>query len=143
MITVTLEESIKPAEILKGSATRLEKALAWQILKDTTEFLPALTGSFTIRSHVIGNRIVYPGPYARYLWHGVAMVNSKTGKGPMYIPEVGYRWPRGAILKPTTRPLKFNTAMHAKAQSHWMDASTVQNMEKWKRMGAKIYANGK
>jgi hypothetical protein len=143
MITVTLEESIKPAEILEGRATRLERALAWQILKDTAEFLPALTGSFTIRSHVIGNRVVYPGPYARYLWHGVAMVNSKTGKGPMYIPEVGYRWPRGAILKPTTRPLKFNTAMHAKAQSHWMDASRAQNMGKWKRMGAKIYANGK
>ena len=142
MITVTLEEVINPAAILKGRATRLENALAWQILKDTTEFVPALTGSFSTRSHVIANRIIYPGPYARYLWHGVAMVNSKTGKGPMYIPEVGYRWPRGAILKPTTRPLQFNTAMHAKAQSHWMDASRTQNMEKWKRMGAKIYANG-
>ncbi len=143
MITVTLEKIIDPAAILDGRATKLEQALAWQILKDTAAFLPALTGSFTQRSHVTGNRIIYPGPYARYLWHGVAMVNSKTGKGPRYIPEVGYRWPKGAILKPTTRPLKFNTAMHAKAQSHWMDASNAQNMEKWKRMGAKIYADGK
>lgn len=141
MITITLEENIDP-HILEGRASKLERALAWQILKDTTEFVPALTNSLTIRSHVIGNRIVYPGPYANYLWHGVAMVNAATGKGPMYIPEVGYRWPKGAILKPTNRPLKFNTSVHAKAQSHWMDASCAQNMAKWAKMGAKIYTDG-
>ena len=141
MISVTLEENIDP-HFLTGRASKMEKALAWQIMKDTTEFQPALTGSFTIRTYVVGNRIVYPGPYARYLWHGKAMVNAATGKGPMYIPEVGYRWPRGAILKPTNRDLNFNTSMHAKAQSHWMDASRKQNMAKWKRIGAKVYTNG-
>lgn len=142
MITVTLDKNIDPA-LLTGRAKKLENALAWQILKDTDEFVPALTGSFAIISHVIGNVIVYPGPYARYLWHGKAMVNAATGKGPRYIPEVGWRWPKGAILKPTSRPLKFNTSVHAKAQSHWMDASRAKNMKKWERMGAKIYADGK
>lgn len=141
MIRVTLEKNINPA-FLSGRATKLERALAWQILKDTVPFVPALTGSFSIRSHVIGNRIVYPGPYARYLWHGKVMVNAATGKGPMNIPEIGYRWPRGAILKPTGRDLKFNTSMHAKAQSHWMDASKAQNMARWARMGVKIYTDG-
>ena len=141
MIRVTLEKNINPA-FLSGRATKLERALAWQILKDTVPFVPALTGSLSIRSHVIGNRIVYPGPYARYLWHGKVMVNAATGKGPMNIPEIGYRWPRGAILKPTGRDLKFNTSMHAKAQSHWMDASKAQNMARWARMGVKIYTDG-
>lgn len=141
MIKITLEQNIDLSG-MKARATRLENALAWQIHKDTVPFVPALTGSFSNRSHVIGNRIVYPGPYARYLWHGVAMVNSKTGKGPRYIPEVGWRWPRGAILKPTDRPLKFNTSVHAEAQSHWMDASRTRNMKRWTEMGAKIYANG-
>lgn len=141
MISVTLEKNIDPA-LLTGRAKKVENALAWQILKDTDEFVPALTGSFAIRSHVIGNVIVYPGPYANYLWHGVAMVNSKTGKGPRYIPEVGWRWPKGAILKPTSRPLKFNTSVHAKAQSHWMDASRAQNMERWKEIALKVYTNG-
>ena len=141
MIRITLEYSIDP-NMLTGRATKLEQALAWQILKDTTEFQPALTGSFTIRSRVIGNRIIYPGPYARYLWYGKAMKNAVTGKGPMRIPDVGYRWPRGAILAPTGRDLVFNTSMHAKAQSHWMDASRVQNMRKWEKMGVKIYTDG-
>lgn len=141
MIRITLEQNIDPT-LLTGRATKLERALAWEILKDTDQFVPALTGSFAIRSRVIGNYIIYPGPYARYLWHGVAMVNSATGKGPMKIPEVGYRWPRGAILAPTTRPLKFNTSVHAKAQSHWMDASRAQNMAKWAKLGARIYTDG-
>lgn len=141
MISVTLEKNIDP-NLLTGRATKLEKALAWQILKDTEDFLPALTGSFTTRSYVVGNKIVYPGPYAWYLWYGKAMVNAATGKGPMYIPEVGYRWPKGAILKPTNRDLNFNTSMHSKAQSHWMDASKRQNMAKWTKIGAKVYTDG-
>ena len=141
MIRITLEENIDLTG-MNIRATKLENALAWQIHKDTVPFVPALTGSFSNRSHVIGNRIIYPGPYAGYLWRGVAMVNSKTGKGPRYIPEVGWRWPRGAILKPTSRPLKFNTSMHAEAQSHWMDASRARNMKRWAEMGARIYVNG-
>lgn len=141
MISVSLEKNIDIAH-LPLRAKKLENALAWQILKDTNDYVPALTGSLAIRSNVIGNIIVYPGPYARYLWHGVAMVNSKTGKGPRYIPEVGYRWPKGAILKPTNRPLKFNTSVHAKAQSHWMEASIAQNGKKWDEFALKVYVNG-
>lgn len=142
MIRIELEQNIDPS-LLSGRATKLESALAWQILKDTNDFVPALTLSFANRSRVIGNRIIYPGPYARYLHEGKVMVNAATGKGPMKIPEVGYRWPRGAILRPTNRNLKFNTSVHAKATDHWMDASKAQNMNKWKRMGAKIYTDGK
>lgn len=141
MITVTMQSNLD-ANYLSGRASKMEKALAWQIMKDTTEFVPALTGSLTTRSYVRGSSIVYPGPYARYLWYGKAMVNSATGKGPMFIPGVGYRWPKGAILMPTSRPLKFNTSMHAKAQDRWMEASKRQNMEKWEKIAARIYTDG-
>lgn len=142
MISLTLEKNIDPS-LLSGRASKLESALAWQILKDTNDFVPALTMSFANRSRVYGNRIIYPGPYARYLWYGKVMVNSVTGKGPRKIPEVGYRWPLGAILKPTSRNLKFNTSVHANATDHWMDVSAAQNMKKWEKMGAKIYTDGK
>ena len=142
MISVTLDKNFDPA-LLNGRASKLESALAWQILKDTNDFVPALTLSLANRSRVSGNRIIYPGPYARYLHEGKVMVNSKTGKGPMKIPEVGYRWPIGAILMPTSRNLKFNTSVHANATDHWMDASKAKNMNKWEKMGAKIYAKGK
>ena len=35
------------------------------------------------------------------------MVNAATGKGPACIPNVGYRYPRGAQLKATSRPLTY------------------------------------
>lgn len=117
--------------MLNLPCTVAESVLANQVLKDTMPYVPALTMSLSQRSHVEGNTIVYPGPYARYLYYGKAMVNAATGKGPMYIPEVGYRWPRGATLVPTSRDLVFTTAVHGKAQSHWFEASKAQNMKKW------------
>lgn len=141
MITLTMQSNLDE-KYLSGRASKMEKALAWEILKDTTPFVPALTGSLTLRSYVRGSDIVYPGPYARYLWYGNVMVNAATGKGPMFIPGVGYRWPKGAILKPTARPLKFNTSVHPDAQARWMEASKHRNMEKWKKLAARIYTDG-
>ena len=143
MIRIELDTVFDPKKVLEGRASKLEFALAIQIHKDTRRFVPALTESFNNRSHTIGNRIVYPGPYGHYLHEGKVMVNAKTGKGPMYIPEVGYRWPKGAILRRTDRDLTFNTSVHPDAQSHWMDASKRKNMKRWEAMGARIYANGK
>ena len=141
MINVSLEQNIDPS-LLKGRATKLESALAWQIMKDTTRFLPALTLSLTNRTRVQNSYIIYPGPYARYLYYGKRMVNARTGKGPMYIPEVGWRWPKGAILRPTNEDLHIQTSVHADATSHWMDVSRQRNMKRWERMGATIYTNG-
>lgn len=132
MIRISVKENIDP-NLLTGRATKLEKALAWQILKDTVPLVPALTGSFSNRSHVIGNWIIYPGPYARFLYYGKVMI----------YPPTGSTWaPKGASKVPTNRPLNFNTSMHAKAQSHWMDASRAQNMKKWDKIALKVYTDG-
>ncbi len=141
MIKISLEQNIDP-NLLAGRASKLESAMTWQIMKDTARFVPALTLSLTNRTRVIGNTIVYPGPYARYLYYGKVMVNAATGKGPMYIPEVGYRWPRGAILKPTNRNLQFTKTVHRDATDHWMDISKQQNMKKWEKMAKRIYTDG-
>ena len=141
MIRVSLETNIDPS-FLSGRATKLEKAMTEQVMKDTRPFVPAKTLSLANRTYIKGNFIIYPGPYARYLYNGVAMVNAATGKGPMYIPEVGYRWPRGAILKPTNRPLNISTAVNKDATSHWIEASKARNMEKWKKIAARIYTDG-
>lgn len=141
MIRISVKKNIDP-NLLTGRASKVEKALAWQILKDTDEYVPARTGVFAAMAHVIGNVIIYTGRQVHYLWHGVAMVNSATGKGPRYIPEVGWRWPKGAILAPTDRPLNISTSMHAKAQSHWMDASSAHNMKKWEKIALKVYTDG-
>lgn len=85
-------ESIK--EKLAESCTKAEHTVALQIREDTRPYVPALTGSLDTRTRIegssdsgygpaAGSTIIYPGPYARYLYYGKVMVDAATGKGPM------------------------------------------------------------
>ena len=141
MIRIRLEDNID-LSMFSGRATKLETVLAYQILKDTRPYVPALTMSLNQRSRVVGNLIVYPGPYARYLYYGHRMVNALTGRGPMKIPDVGYRWPRGAHLRPTAEPLHYNTSVHKDATAHWLEVSKARNMRKWEAIAKKVYTDG-
>lgn len=101
---------------LSALSSRQELWLANEVLKDTDPYVPALTGSLSQRSHVEGDRIIYPGPYARYLYYGKAMTGPKHG-------------PKHA----TDKDLVYTKSMHPNAQSHWFEASKAQNLGKWLR----------
>lgn len=115
-------------EAIAGACSRAEHALAQQVMKDTTPFVPALTGSLTQRTRVIGNVVIYPGPYARFLYNGKLMVDPATGSA--YAPKGGHK-----VV--TDRDLVFTKTMHPQAQAHWFDASKAQNLEKWVRVAEK------
>lgn len=115
-------------ESLASACSRAEHVLAQQVMKDTTPFVPALTGSLTQRTRVVGNEVIYPGPYSRFLYYGKVMVDPATGS--TYAPKGGHK-----VV--TDRDLVFNTTMHPQAQSHWFEASKAQNMEKWVRVADK------
>lgn len=119
-------EAIK--DKLAESCTRAESIVGQQVIKDTAPFVPALTGSLTIRTRLDGNKIIYPGPYARFLYYGKVMVDPQTGS--TFAPKGGTK-----VL--TNRDLVFSRAMHPQAQAHWFDASKAQNMEKWVRVADK------
>ena len=119
-------EAIK--DKLAESCTRAESIVGQQVIKDTAPFVPALTGSLTIRTRLDGNKIIYPGPYARFLYYGKVMVDPQTGS--TFAPKGGTK-----VL--TNRDLVFSKAMHPQAQSHWFEASKAQNMEKWVRVANK------
>ena len=119
-------DSIK--KTLASACGRAEHILAQQIMKDTTPFVPALTGSLTQRTRVVGNEIIYPDPYARFLYFGKVMVDPATGS--TYAPK-------GGTKVVTDRNLVFNTTVHPQAQSHWFEASKAQNMDKWLRVADK------
>jgi hypothetical protein len=110
------------------ACARAEHVLAEQMEKDTQPFVPMLTGSLTQRTRVVGNDIIYPGPYARFLYYGKVMVDPQTGS--TFAPKGGTK-----VL--TNRDLVFSKAMHPQAQSHWFEASKAQNMEKWVRVADK------
>lgn len=115
-------------EKLVQACGKAEHVLAVQVEKDTVPFVPALTGSLTERTRVVGNAIIYPGPYARFLYNGKVMVDPNTGS--TYAPKGGTK-----VL--TDRNLVFTKTMHPQAQSHWFEASKAQNLDKWVRVAEK------
>lgn len=127
MITINVRagdlDSILP------SVNKVEKKLAEQIMKDTDKFVPALTGSLTQRTHVDGSTIVYPGPYARFLYYGKVMIYEPTGS----------TWaPKGEHKVVTGRDLVMNQSMHAQATSHWFEVSKAANMETWLKVAERL-----
>lgn len=125
---------------LAEGCTKAEHTLAIQVRKDTSPYVPALTGSLDTRTRIEGfsdaglgpgtggSTIVYPGPYARYLYFGKLMVD----------PETGSSYARKGTTKVLTdKNLVFNKAMHAQAQDHWFEASKAENLEKWVRAADK------
>lgn len=133
-------------ERIGTACTNAEHLLANEVKKDTSPYVPFLTGSLNEQTRVVRNLVIYPGPYARYLYYGKVMVDSATGKGPMHFYDKygneAIRFREGAILKATDKNLVFTTAHHAKAQSHWIEASKAQNMDKWRRIAEKAVKNG-
>lgn len=115
-------------ERLAIASEKAEHTVAIQVKKDTSPYVPLLTGSLDTRTRVDGSRIIYPGPYARYLYYGKLMVD----------PETGSSYARKGTTKVLTdKNLVFNKAMHTQAQSHWFEASKAENLEKWVRVADK------
>lgn len=123
-------EAIK--DKLAQGCTKAEHTVALQIKKDTSPYVPALTGSLDARTRVDGQQIIYPGPYARYLYYGKLMIDTETGSS--YAPK-------GGTKVVTDKDLVFNKSMHAQAQSHWFEASKSENLEKWVRVADKAVKN--
>lgn len=115
-------------EKVSSASDKAAHIVAMQVRKDTSPYVPALTGSLDKRTRVDGGEIIYPGPYARYLYFGKLMVDPATGSS--YAQKGGTK-----VL--TDKNLVFNKAMHGQAQSHWFEASKAENLEKWVRVADK------
>ena len=107
-----------------------------QIMTDMVPHMPFLTGTFInatqMRSRALaGTGIVIAGvgPMGRYLHEGKVMVNAATGKGPANIPGIGYRFPLGAKLMPTSRNLKYSNGRGA----HWVDITLDEHRQEYVR----------
>ena len=78
--------NINSAQIAMNIRAASEKALgitSQQALADCNEYVPddqdALVNSSNIHSDILHGKLVWATPYARYLYHGVLMVDPKTG----------------------------------------------------------------
>ena len=115
-------------EKVSSASDKAAHIVAMQVRKDTSPYVPALTGSMDKRTRVDGGEIIYPGPYARYLYFGKLMVDPATGSSYAQ---------KGSTKVLTDKNLVFNKAMHGQAQSHWFEASKAENLEKWVRVADK------
>lgn len=132
-ITVSTDGFDGLKEKLAQACTKAERVVAVQAEKDTSPFVPFLTGSLDQRTKVVGNAIIYPGPYARFLYYGKVMVDPETGS--TYAPHGGTK-----VL--TDKTIVFNTSGHANAQAFWFEASKAENIGKWLRVADKAVKNG-
>lgn len=121
-------EAIK--QKLSQGCTKAEHIVAVQVRKDTSPFVPAsgAPAGMDTRTKVDGAMVIYPGPYARYLYYGKLMVAPETGSS--YAKK-------GGTKVVTDKDLVFSKAMHAQAQSHWFEASKAQNLDKWVQVADK------
>lgn len=115
-------------EKVSSASDKAAHIVAMQVRKDTSPYVPALTGSLDKRTRVDGGEIIYPGPYARYLYFGKLMVDPATGSSYAQ---------KGSTKVLTDKNMVFNKAMHGQAQSHWFEASKAENLEKWVRVADK------
>lgn len=115
-------------EKVSSASDKAAHIVAMHVRKDTSPYVPALTGSLDKRTRVDGGEIIYPGPYARYLYFGKLMVDPATGSSYAQ---------KGSTKVLTDKNLVFNKAMHGQAQSHWFEASKAENLEKWVRVADK------
>lgn len=130
--TVHFDDSLVKAKVNSASA-RAEHVVAQQVAKDTSPYVPFRTGSLDQRTLVRGSQVIYPGPYARYLYYGKVMVDPNTGSA--YAPK-------GGSKVVTDKNLVFTKDFHPQAQDHWFEASKAQNLDKWLVTAEKAVKNG-
>lgn len=127
---------------LSWMARNIPDTQAWlgeQVLQSSRAFMPFVEGTLRQRSHTAeeGRKVIFPGPSSRFLYMGVAMVDSKTGRGPFRIEvspgEFIFRFRKGATLRPTTRKLNYSSS---EACDHWFEAAKARDKDAWVR-GAK------
>lgn len=99
----------------------VQKQVTMIINKRITRYMPFRTGALSTKLKYVKSptEIEVAAPYARVMYYGKVMVNSKTGKGPALIPGVGYRYKKGTVLKATDRDLIYDTTKNPQAGPLW------------------------
>lgn len=101
---------------------KMAHAVAIQVMKDTDKYVPFLTGNLARRARVNGSKIIYGGPYARYLHEGKVM------EGPLHGPKHA-----------TGKDLIYTKQHHQQAGAKWFDRSKADNLPKWQEVSKKAF----
>ena len=107
------------------------------VFDNSVPYMPALTGNFIHRSMAVSEplfahgELVYPGPFAHYLWEGILYVDPETGKAAYFSENYGF-WSRPGVAKvPTDMPLEYTTNLNEAAGARWTERAAADLMPKW------------
>lgn len=112
-------------QILKNhgldSNGRVQLYVTNMISRRMTRYMPFQSGVLATDLKFVKSptEIEVEGPYARYQYYGKVMVNSVTGKGPRYIPNVGLRYKKWTVLRVTDRDLEYDKTKNPDAGPFW------------------------
>ena len=129
-VTVNIN-SAQIAVDIRAASEKARGITSQQALADCNEYVPddqdALVNSSNIHSDILHGKLVWSTPYARYLYHGVLMVDPKTGSA----------WAREGQTKVKVSPevrLKFDKRKNPKADSHWCERAQADHGEEWRQI---------
>lgn len=116
--------------------TLCKKKLISQVIKDTTPYVPMQDGILYMSALVNQNRykdkIVWTGPYARFLYHGKVMVGIRSRRA----------WARlGEVKETTSKALKYGKT-HPLAGPEWYIRSKGKNKGKWVKLTKGWFKHG-
>lgn len=146
---------------IEGAAKRAVGTTAQQVLADCNEFIPAdqwvLRDSSLIHtslensmkhasltpeqqkildeapgSDLPNGKLVWQTPYARFLYHGVVMIDPKTR-------STWAREGQSKIVKSPEKELSFDKSKNPKAGSHWCERAQADCGEDWKKIYEKAF----
>lgn len=131
--------NINSAQIAMNIRAAADKSVgitAQQVLADCNEYVPedqkTLVDSSANHSDVLHGKLVWATPYARYLYHGVLMVDPKTSSA----------WAREGQTKVLTSPekaLTFDKQKHPNAGSHWCERAKADHGKEWQEKYEKAF----
>lgn len=112
---------------LPSVAAKAEHAVANKIRADTQKYVPALNYVLQNTTDVKENMVIYPGPYAQFLYYGKLMVDPNTGSA----------WAKEGVKKVVTNkdlhiePDSEHPKNNPDAKPKWFEVSKAQNLDKW------------
>lgn len=133
------------AALLASRASKAENIVAERVAATTEPFVPFLNGMLVKNTRVVGNTIIYPGPYARYLYYGKVMVYPEGTTGVNKDPNNPHHFGEKKVV--TDKDLKYTgrdyAGPHKEAGPFWIERSKAVNLEKWIKLSEEVMNGGK
>lgn len=111
---------------------QMQEVIDEKVIEYSIPYCPFDTGTLAyspyIASMIGSGRVVYPGPYAHYLYHGeiygpnIPVFDDDSGEPTRFFS------PKNRKKYPTGRPLHFSPDKNPNAQAHWAEVAKANHM---------------